>query len=92
MLFGFRFPRLAARVAADASQELVLRRGRLMLALEHWHYDTWIAREDDQFSIHVPHAFDRTSHLVFETSADGDITGISIRFEPAVGPIRLQKR
>src|SRR5579872_1228457 len=47
--------------------ELIFRRNRLVLPLQHWHYDAWIAKDSDIFFLHVSHAFDRTSRFVFET-------------------------
>jgi len=72
--------------------ELIFQRGNLMLALEHWHYDAWVARECDRFRIDVPHAFDRTGRIMFETGEDGEIVALTIRLEPAVGPIRFRKQ
>lgn len=72
-------------------QELVLRRGALEVGLQHWHYDAWIAKDTGMFPLHTPHAFDPASRLLFETSADGEITAVSIRLEPTVSPIRFEK-
>jgi CubicO group peptidase (beta-lactamase class C family) len=71
--------------------ELIFKRNSLMLPLEHWHYDTWVAQDTGRFFIHVAHAFDRASRLMFETDPDGSIVAISIRLEPAVAPIRFEK-
>jgi CubicO group peptidase (beta-lactamase class C family) len=73
------------------SDELIFRRNDLVLPLEHWHYDTWVAKNTDLFSIHRPNPFDRSSRLLFETNANGDVEALSIRLEPAVDPIRFQK-
>ena len=75
-----------------SSQGLSLHRNNLALPLEHWHYDAWIIKENDLFAIESPHAFDRASRLVFEMSADGDITSFSFRLEPAVAPVRFDKQ
>jgi CubicO group peptidase (beta-lactamase class C family) len=64
----------------------------LRLPLEHWHYDVWVAKSDDQFPLHEAHSFDRANGLQFETRIDGAIGALSIRFEPAVEPIRFEKR
>ncbi|MBM0106513.1 serine hydrolase [Steroidobacter sp. S1-65] len=71
---------------------LELHRGDLALKLNHWHYDAWVAEESDLFPIHVPHVFDRSSRLMFESSPDGEICGLSVRFEPAARPIQFYKR
>jgi hypothetical protein len=73
-------------------QNLTLKRGELVLMLEHWHYDAWVACDDDRFLIHVPHAFDRTSRLLFETGGDGRIASLVIGLEPALGPTRFTRR
>lgn len=72
-------------------QELRLDRNNLELPLEHWHYDAWIAKDNDLFAIDGPHAFDRASRILFETNADGEIDALSIRLEPAVAPICFEK-
>jgi CubicO group peptidase (beta-lactamase class C family) len=72
-------------------KELVLRRRRVVLPLQHWHFDAWVARDNDSFPIHYEHAFDRTSRLLFETNADGQIGSLYVRLEPAVAPIRFDK-
>jgi CubicO group peptidase (beta-lactamase class C family) len=72
-------------------QTLVFERGGLSLPLEHWHYDAWVAQESDLFPLHVPHAFDRSSRLLFETDADGAIAAFTIRLEPTVAPIRFSR-
>lgn len=76
---------------ARAGEDLIFRRGRLELALEHWHYDSWVARDAGIFFLHTPHAFDRLSRLLFETDANGAIAAVSIALEPAVGPVRFRK-
>ena len=72
--------------------ELQFQRGDLTLPLEHWHYDAWVAQPSDLFLIHVPHVFDKTSRFLFETSPDGDIAALLIKFEAAVSPIRFVKQ
>jgi CubicO group peptidase (beta-lactamase class C family) len=72
-------------------QELVLRRHSLVMELQHWHYDAWIVRDADPFTIHAPHPFHRYSRLAFETNCDGDIVALSLGFEPAVAAIRFEK-
>jgi CubicO group peptidase (beta-lactamase class C family) len=73
-----------------SAEELVFRWNQLTIPLAHWHYDAWVPR-DEWFVIHAPHAFDRSSRFLFETSADGDICSVSIRLEPAVAAIRFAK-
>ena len=75
-----------------SGQELIFQRNKLTLSLQHWHYDAWIAKESSVFWIHVPHAFDSASPLLFETNAEGEIAAVSIRLEPAVAAIRFAKQ
>jgi CubicO group peptidase (beta-lactamase class C family) len=75
-----------------SGQELCLRRHRLVLRLEHWHYDAWIAQDADLFPLHLPHAFDRASRLLFEADADGRIDRLLLPLEPALPPIRFRQR
>jgi hypothetical protein len=72
--------------------ELMFQRNQLVLPLAHWHYDAWVAKDTGIFFIHVSHAFDAESHFVFETNVEGEIGAVSIRLEPAVAPIRFEKR
>jgi CubicO group peptidase (beta-lactamase class C family) len=72
--------------------DLVFRRKNLVLPLQHWHYDAWIAKEHESFHIHSSHPFDRTSQIVFDTGPKGNIAGMSIQLEPAVAPIRFVKQ
>jgi CubicO group peptidase (beta-lactamase class C family) len=74
-----------------SDRELKLRRGELVLALEHWHYDAWVASDDDRFLIHVPHTFDRAGRLLFETNGDGRIAALTIGLEPALRPVCFTK-
>jgi CubicO group peptidase (beta-lactamase class C family) len=76
---------------SQTSEELILRRYDVVLPLEHWHYDAWVAKQVNLFSPHRPNPFDRSSRMVFTTSPDGEIDALSIRLEPAVGPIRFEK-
>ena len=73
------------------AQELIFQRNDLILPLQHWHYDAWVAKDNDIFAIDYPHAFDRASRILFETSADGEIAAVSIQLEIAVAPIRFEK-
>ena len=79
---------------AEQDGELVFHRYNLILPLQHWHYDAWVARDldSDYFPIHIQHSFDRTSRFLFETNADGAIAAVSIRLEPEVPAIRFEKR
>jgi CubicO group peptidase (beta-lactamase class C family) len=74
-----------------SDQGLSLLRHKFALPLEHWHYDTWIARESNTFGIASSHVFSPASPLVFESGADGDIACLSVPFEPAVAAIRFSK-
>jgi CubicO group peptidase (beta-lactamase class C family) len=71
---------------------LILARNNLVLPLQHWHYDAWAFGDNGLFEIHLPHAFDAAGRVRFETSADGDIAAFSIGLEPAVAPVRFEKR
>jgi len=73
-------------------ERLYFVRGTLSLPLEHWHFDAWVVADNDLFEIHKRHAFDRTSRIVFETSADGDIAALSVQLEPAVAPARFVRK
>lgn len=70
---------------------LILSREDLELPMEHWHYDAWVVQDCEMFFVHMPHVFDRSNRIVFDTNADGEIAGVSIRLEPAVAPIRFEK-
>jgi CubicO group peptidase (beta-lactamase class C family) len=88
----YREPAYGRIAIHRTEQGLAFQRGDLILPLEHWHYDSWVARESDLFLIIIPHAFDRTSRFLFETNADGKIAAVSIRLEPTVAPIRFVKQ
>jgi hypothetical protein len=72
--------------------ELLLRRQRLRLPLEHWHYDAWVVKDGGPFLIHMPHELDPTNRLAFETDVDGRIGALSLRLESMVAPIRFARR
>jgi hypothetical protein len=72
--------------------QLLFKRGKLELPLEHWHYDAWVARDVERFTIHMPHAFDRSSRILFNSDADGEIVAVSIQLEPSASPICFQKQ
>jgi hypothetical protein len=67
-------------------------RDSLILPLEHWHYDAWVAKENDTFGLHEPNPFDATDPLLFGTNTDGDISNVALHLEPAVAPICFQKQ
>jgi len=75
-----------------SKDELLLRRGQLEVALQHWHYDVWAPQESDMFVIHTQHIFERANRLSFETNADGAISAFSWLIEPAIGPARFAKQ
>jgi len=75
-----------------SNKTLVMRRNSLELPLEHWHYDVWMVEENDLFPIHKLQPFDRSSRILFERNADGEISMLSIQLEPAVAPIRFTKQ
>lgn len=70
---------------------LLLRRGDLVLPLEHWHYDAWIAQDTQMFTIHMPHIFDRASRMLFETNMDGEVCAVSLNLESGTPAARFQK-
>jgi CubicO group peptidase (beta-lactamase class C family) len=77
-------------IAVDGNA-LVLKRGKFMLQLQHWHYDAWVGAENDLFELHGPNVFDNHSRIIFETDAEGIISAFSLRLEPAVAPIRFER-
>jgi len=91
----YRHPGYGAVEILRHAEELVFQRhphDSLILPLCHWHYDVWVAEENDFFGEHEPNPFDAARRLVFESDADGDISVLSIRLEPAVDPIRFHKQ
>jgi CubicO group peptidase (beta-lactamase class C family) len=73
-------------------QELILRLNQLVLPLQHWHLDVWVAQDTGIFFLHLAHAFDGASRMPFHTNIDGDVAAVSIGLEPAVAPIRFEKQ
>lgn len=73
-------------------RSLFIRYGDFDLRLDHWHYDSWVAAENDLFEIHKPHAFDRSSQFTFVTNANHGVTAVLIQFEPATVPIRFERQ
>lgn len=73
-------------------RKLYLRRFDVFLPLLHWHYDVWVARNNDLWPIHQPHAFDGASQIQFFACPDGGIGELSIAFEPEVAPIRFTRK
>jgi CubicO group peptidase (beta-lactamase class C family) len=57
---------------------LILERGALKLALEHWHDDVWRVAQNDWFEIHKQQELDQTSLLSFETSPTGAIGAFTL--------------
>jgi hypothetical protein len=72
--------------------ELILQFRGITLALEHLHYDAWVARDGDLVAIEGPHPFDRGSPVLFESDRRGEISALSIHLEPAVAPIRFARQ
>lgn len=70
---------------------LVLRRGGLVLPLQHWHFDAWVASESDNALVRSGFAFNWGSRVLFETNPDGQIGRVTVQLEPAVAPIRFGK-
>lgn len=75
-----------------SGRKLLLKRHDLILPLQHWHYDAWVAQEHDMWPIHVAHAFDVSCQIRFSTAPDGGIDALSIPFESAVAPIRFTRK
>ena len=75
-----------------AGAQLVFHRNRLIVPLEHWHYDVWVPQDLGRFFVHIPHSFDRSSRIMFESNADGEISALSIPLEPAVAAIRFTRQ
>lgn len=63
----------------------------VLLPLQHWHYDVWVAENHEMWTIHEPHVFDRGNRIVFDTASDGSIEALRVSLEPAVAPIRFIK-
>ncbi len=72
--------------------DLTLRRGVFEIPLEHWHYDSWVARDASRFWIHGQHPFERSNRFQFGTDADGDISTLTTVLDTTTAPIRFQKR
>jgi CubicO group peptidase (beta-lactamase class C family) len=89
---AYSHPAYGTIVIDRTADELIFRRQGLVIPLQHWHYDSWTARKNDMFHIHMPHAFDRASHFMFDTNSAGAVAAVTIPLEPAVGPIRFDKR
>ncbi|WP_242129315.1 serine hydrolase [Sphingobium sp. Sx8-8] len=70
---------------------LVLQRGQLRLALEHWHYDAWIAAERYRWAAHASNPFDRSGQVRFAMGDDGAIDAVSLSLEPGIDPIRFAR-
>jgi CubicO group peptidase (beta-lactamase class C family) len=76
---------------AQEDAQLVFRRGRLALRLQHWQHDAWIFAEHDLFWIHEWHPFERASQVRFESNEHGHIIAVLIQLERAVAPIRFER-
>lgn len=77
---------------ARRGQTLTLARRNLVFPLEHWHYDAWVIGENDRFAVYRSNPCERANRIVFEMNADGQIVALSMQLEPAVAPVRLEKR
>lgn len=73
-------------------RKLLLQRHHLRLLLQHWHYDIWVAGDDDMWAIHQSHAFDRACQIQFHAETQGQISRLSIPFEPETAPVQFEKR
>jgi CubicO group peptidase (beta-lactamase class C family) len=74
-----------------SGDDLSLRRAALRVRLQHWHYDSWYAEDDELFAPNESHPFDRANRVSFETDVDGVVSAILLRLEPAVAPIRFAR-
>jgi hypothetical protein len=72
--------------------ELIFRREKWEVALQHWHYDVWVAQDSDDFAIHGPHLFERSNGILFENDLEGGISGLYLRVDPALPAARFVKR
>jgi CubicO group peptidase (beta-lactamase class C family) len=70
---------------------LALSYGFLDVALVHHHYDCWVGERNRDLAIHLENPFEPTNPLMFEGNEQGEIDGLRIRFEPAVGYSRFQR-
>jgi CubicO group peptidase (beta-lactamase class C family) len=73
-------------------RKLFLHRHDLRLPLKHWHYDVWIAQDNDRWVIHQPRAFDRACQIQFHTGRNGDVAALTVPLELEVPPLRFEKR
>ena len=71
---------------------LVIRYNELRLHLRHWHYDAWIAEDNDLWTFNQPHPFDRTGQIRFYMDSAGAIAGLTMLLEPEVAPIQFAKK
>ena len=76
---------------SEEEPALRFHRNRIELALEHRYGDVWSFASSDLFEIHQPHPFDRSSEVVFDANAEGEITAVRVRLEPAVTAIRFAR-
>lgn len=72
--------------------KLILKWHDLHLPLKHWHYEVWLAEDDDRWTLHQPHAFDGACPIQFQSDAHGRVAALSIPLEPEVAPIVFSKQ
>lgn len=72
--------------------KLFLHRCDLVLALKHWHYDAWVAEDNDMWPIQQAHAFDRAHQIQFHVDTQGVVASLSIPLESTVQPIRFVRQ
>lgn len=68
---------------------LVLQRGHFMVPLDHWHFDFWSARPTDQMPIHLPHPFEPSRLIKFETGMAGSVEAVQMHLELEAAPTRF---
>jgi CubicO group peptidase (beta-lactamase class C family) len=78
-------------IICEANGSLEFRKGSLRVRLRHWHNDSWVGDDPDQFSIHSQHPFETATPIMFERTAQGTIGTILVHFEPKTGPIGFIK-
>jgi hypothetical protein len=85
-------PAYGTVVIRALESELTLERGDVSVNLQHWHYDAWVARDEEAlFSADESHPFDRSNPVLFTTSPQGTVNQLLIRFEPRVAAIAFER-
>jgi CubicO group peptidase (beta-lactamase class C family) len=75
----------------NSGGKLDFRLNDLNLSLEHWHYDSWVAKDSEVFPRHIPHEFDKSSRIQFVTNAEGDVAQVAVNLEATVRPVSFER-